>query len=274
MLWPRGHPVPARAPLGGALQLTCPFADLAGPLFIRDAVRAAVAGLTEYVFKIRSDDNLLCQFTQENPQARIVLNLLRPSAKAPVERAIVTILADPQTRSRFLTGQFARKYGSFETLSDGDDYASVEISTTVLQYYQRHDPIQLTLRMLGPETIFHPVLVEGGYIVVSVVSPNPAGLAAFNEFTRHMRQVVPADDFKLLHVGEYQPELRLRAKGRTLTPRQTEVLKMAIAMGYYNDPRAVTLEDLSQAFGVSKAAVHKRLQTAENALIRRQFEGV
>lgn len=230
-------------------------------------------GLTEYVFKIRSDDNLLCQFTQENPEVRIVLNLLRPSAHAPVERAIVTILADKQTRTRFLTGQFARRYGTFDLLSENESYASVEISTMVLQYYQRHDPIQLTLRMLGPETIFHPVVVEGGSILISVMSPNPGGLAAFNEFTKHMRTVVPADDFKLLHVGEYQPELRLKGQARSLTPRQVEVLKMAIAMGYYNDPRAVTLEQLAETFGISKAAVHKRLQMAENSLIRSQFEG-
>jgi hypothetical protein len=63
-----------------------------------------VQGLTEYVFKIRSDDNLLCQFTQENPDVRLVLNLLRPAAAGPVEKAIVTILADKQTRTRFLTG--------------------------------------------------------------------------------------------------------------------------------------------------------------------------
>lgn len=231
-----------------------------------------MAGLLEYAFKIRSDDNLLCQFTQEHPDVRIVLNLLRPSAQAPVEKAIVTILADRQTRTRFLTGQFAKRYGSFQILSENDAYASVEISTSILQYYQRHDPIQLTLRMLGPETVFHPVIVEKGHILIMVVSPNPAGLQAFNEFTRHMREVVPADDFKLLHVGEYQPELRLRAN-RTLTGRQAEVLKMAIAMGYYSDPRACTLEELAHTVGVSKAAVHKRLQLAENALIRGQFEG-
>lgn len=231
-------------------------------------------GLTEYSFKIRSDDNLLCQFTAEQPEARIVLNLLRASARGAVERAIVTILSDRQTRTRFLTGQFAKRYGTFEMLSENNEYASVEISTLVLQYYQRHDPIQLTLRMLGPETIFHPVVVEKGYIHISVLSPNPSGLAAFNEFTHHMRQAVPADDFKLLHVGEYQPELRLRSRGKLLTPRQLEVLKMAIGMGYYNDPRACNLEELARVFGVSKAAVHKRLQTAENALIRRQFEGL
>jgi predicted DNA binding protein len=232
-----------------------------------------VQGLTEYAFKIRSDDNLLCQFTAEHPGVRIVLNLLRAGAHAPVEKAVVTLLADKQTRTRFLTGQFARRYGSFEILSENESYASVEISTTILTYYQRHDPIQLTLRMLGPETIFQPVIVEGGAILISVMSPNPAGLAAFNEFTRHMRQVVPADDFKLLHVGPYQPDIRLRSRSRALTPRQVEVLKMAIAMGYYSDPRACTLEELATAFGVSKAAVHKRLQTAENALIKQQFEG-
>ncbi|MHB8632622.1 MAG: helix-turn-helix domain-containing protein [Thermoplasmatota archaeon] len=229
-------------------------------------------GLTEYAFKVRSEDNLLCQFTKENPSVRIILNLLRYAADAPVEKAIVTLLADRQTRTRFLTGQFARRYGSFTMLSESDAYGSVEISTTILQYYQRHDPIQLTLRMLGPETNFHPLNVEGGAIFITVVSPNPAGLAAFNQFTKHMRDVVPPDDFKLLRVGEYKPELRLRS-GRGLTPRQEEVLKMAITMGYYADPRGCTLAVLAQTFGVSKAAVHRRLQLAENALIRGQFEG-
>jgi predicted DNA binding protein len=231
-----------------------------------------VAGIQEYVFKIRSDDNLLCRFTEENPDVRIVLNLLRADAHAPVEKAIVTILAEPQTRRRFLTGEFARKYGSFELLAENEDYASVEISTAILSYYQRHDPIQLTIQMLGPETVFHPVVVEGGHILISVLSPNPDGMVAFNAFTKHMRQVVPADDFKLLHVGEYQPERRLRENAKILTPRQEEVIKMAIAMGYYSDPRQCTLEDLAHAFGVSKAAVHKRMQMAENSLIRTRFD--
>lgn len=231
-----------------------------------------VAGPTEYVFKIRSDDNLLCRFTAEHPDMRIILNLLRADAKAPVEKAIVTILADALTRKRFLTGEFAKKYGSYEVLSENDDYASVEITTAVLSYYQQHDPIQLTIRMLGPETVFHPVVVEDGYIHISVMSPNPEGLAAFNEFTKHMRRVVPADDFKLLHVGEFQPEARLKARPKVLTPRQEEVVRMAIGMGYYNDPRQCTLEDLAEAFGISKAAVHKRLQMAENALIKQPFE--
>lgn len=230
-----------------------------------------MAGIQEYVFKIRSDDNLLCQFTGEHPDVRIVLNLLRSSSHAPVEKAVVTILAPEQLRKRFLTGQFAKRYGTFEVLSENDNYASVEISTAILSYYQRHDPIQLTIQMLGPETVFHPVVVEGGYILISVMSPNPDGLPAFNQFTQHMRRVVPADDFKLLHVGEFQPELRLRAKGRVLTPRQEEVIKMAIAMGYYDNKRSCNLEDLAGAFGVSKAAVHKRLQMAENSLIRSQF---
>jgi len=234
---------------------------------------AGVAVLQEFVFKVRSDDNLLCQFTRENPDVRLVMNLLRADANARVEKAIVTIVADRPTRTRFLTGQFAKRYGTFQVLSEDEAYASVEISTAILTYYQRHDPIQLTLRMLGPETIFHPVLVSGGYITITVVTPNPTGIAAFNEFTRHMRQVVPADDFKLLHVGEYQPELRFRGRATGLTGRQVEVLKLAIEMGYYSDPRAVTLEELAHALGVSKAAVHKRLQLAENLLVRSHFEG-
>ncbi len=231
-----------------------------------------MAGPTEYAFKIRSVDNLLCRFTQEDPRVRIILNLLRSGAHEPVEKAIVTILADARTRQRFLTGEFARKYGTFDLLSESDDYASVEISTAILSYYQQHDPIQLTIQMLGPETVFQPVLVQDGYIHITVMSPNPDGLNAFNQFTQHMRRVVPADDFKLLHVGEYQPDLRLKGRAKAITARQEEVVKMAIAMGYYNDTRQCNLEDLAEAFGISKAAVHKRLQMAENSLIRGQFE--
>ncbi len=231
-----------------------------------------MAGATEYVFKIRSDDNLLCRFTAQH-NVRILVNLLRPSAKEPVERAIFTIFTDPQTRKRFLTGEFAKRYGTYEVLSENEEYASVEVSTAVLSYYQNHDPIKLTIGMLGPETVFHPLVVEKGYIHIAVMSPNPEGLAAFNEFTKHMRRVVPADDFKLLHVGEFQPEARLRAKPRAITPRQEEVIRMAIGMGYYQDPRKCTLEDLAVAFGISKAAVHKRMQMAENALILQHFEG-
>ncbi len=226
----------------------------------------------EYVFKIRSADNLLCAFTTEHPTVRIVLNLLRSGAEAPVEKAIVTILADPTTRKRFLTGRFAKRYGTYDVLSENDEYASVEISTAVLSYYQQHDPIQLTIGMLGPETVFQPVIVQGGYIHISVMSPNPDGVAVFNRFTGHMRQVVPADDFKLLHVGPYTPDFGAKGKGVRLTPRQEEVLRMAIAMGYYSDPRGCNLDDLARAFGISKAAVHKRLQTAENQLITAHVE--
>jgi predicted DNA binding protein len=231
-----------------------------------------MGAMQEYHFKIRSDDNLLCRFTAEHREVRIVLTLLRAQARAAVERAIVTILAPPQLRKRFLTGEFAKRYGTFEVLSEDDEYASVEISTAVLSYYRRHDPIQLTIQMLGPETVFHPVIVEGGYIHISVVSPNPAGLPAFNAFTQHMRRVAPTDDFKLLHVGDYEPEMRFGARAKILTPRQEEVLRMALKMGYYSDPRAVTLEGLARALGISKAAVHKRLQMAENALVRNRFE--
>lgn len=235
-------------------------------------VGMSMSGIREYAFKIRSEDNLLCRFTQEHASVRIVLDLLRPASDARVEKAVVTILAPRMIRQRFLSGEFGRKYGSYEVLSEAEEYASVEISTAILSYYQQHDPIQLTLQMLGPETIFQPVVVEGGYITISVLSPNPDRLQAFNEFTSHMRRVVPADDFKLLHTGEYQPEARWNQRTH-LTPRQEEVMRMAVAMGYYSEPRACTLEDLAQAFGISKAAVHKRLQLAENTLMRNAFDG-
>ena len=53
-----------------------------------------------------------------------------------------------------------------------------------------------------------------------------------------------------------------------LSPRQDEMLRMALEFGYYDEPRKCTLETLAKQFGVSKAAVHKRLVSAESKILK------
>lgn len=52
-----------------------------------------------------------------------------------------------------------------------------------------------------------------------------------------------------------------------LTPKQLDVLVLASDLGFYNTPRDANLDALAHVLGISKAAVHTRLQTAERKVI-------
>jgi predicted DNA binding protein len=127
------------------------------------------------------------------------------------------------------------------------------------------------MQVLGPDCWFEPLLVKDGYLHIAVVSPSQEGRERFLAYTKRMRDHVSPDDFRLVHVGPWEPPA-LAGPREGLTPGQDEVLKMAVALGYYDTPRGCTIEDLAEAFGVSKAAAHKRLKAAENKIIQ-EFAG-
>jgi predicted DNA binding protein len=225
--------------------------------------------LTEFVFKIRSDKNLLCDFTRQHRDAQVVILLLRGDVKGDITQALYTICA-PRSAWQPLLQHFPREYGQFEVVQEHADAVSVRMPVK-LDYARGRSPIAAVLDMLGPDCWFHPLIVQDGYLHISVVSPSEEGRARFMEYTKRMREHVSPDDFKLTHVGPYEPPALPRER-EGLTPGQDEVLKMAVALGYYDTPRGCTLEDLAEAFGVSKAAAHKRLKAAENKIVA-QFVG-
>ncbi len=57
-------------------------------------------------------------------------------------------------------------------------------------------------------------------------------------------------------------------RGSGLTPRQEDVLDLAVACGYYEIPHRVDLRELGQRLGVSVGAVASILRRAEAAVIR------
>lgn len=221
--------------------------------------------LTEFVFKTRSDKNLLCEFTKAHAGAEVVIHLLRGDPGVDVRDALYTIMAPRAAREELLK-QFPGAYGRFDLVTEHEDYATVR-APLKLDYAKGHNPIAAVIQTLGPDCWFHPLMAKDGYLHISVVSPSEAGRERFLAYTKRMREHVSPDDFRLVHVGPYVPPAL--SEGREgLTPGQDEVLKMAVALGYYDTPRAVTVEDLAEAFGVSKAAAHKRLKAAENKIIK------
>ncbi|WP_247002010.1 helix-turn-helix domain-containing protein [Halosolutus gelatinilyticus] len=73
-------------------------------------------------------------------------------------------------------------------------------------------------------------------------------------------------DLTLERVGEYQREMDDPAEN--LTDRQQEIVRTAIAMGYYDIPRDATQRDLADELGLSRGTIGEHLRRAEANLIR------
>lgn len=227
--------------------------------------------LREYVFKTASSQNLLCQFTKRESGSWIVLHLLRGRTQGPAHGAVFTIHASQAAVDRFLTEEFGKKYGTYEVLQQGADFTSVEVSNYLLPAYRGLDPVEMTTRLLGRDAFFAPILVHEGYIHIKVIATPGGGGKPFTELLDRLTRVTHPEDFKLIHTGEFDPLLRLKPRDDAISPRQREVLKLAIELGYYDDPRRTTLEEIAHTFGVSKAAVHKRLVAAESKILKNHF---
>ena len=66
--------------------------------------------------------------------------------------------------------------------------------------------------------------------------------------------------------GEYRPaDDRLFTR---LTDRQQEVLRTAIEMGYYEDPRRTTYGEIAERVGCTETTVGEHLRKVENAVLR------
>lgn len=66
---------------------------------------------------------------------------------------------------------------------------------------------------------------------------------------------------------------RVTVQLSTLTEKEWEALELAIAEGYYEKPRKVTLTDLAAEFDVTTSAISQRLNSAETKIIGQLFTG-
>jgi len=64
----------------------------------------------------------------------------------------------------------------------------------------------------------------------------------------------------------------VKRKNNGLTDRQREILKVAISEGYYDFPRRITLSQLAEKLGVSKATLSEMLMKIESKIIKKYFE--
>jgi len=111
------------------------------------------------------------------------------------------------------------------------------------------------------ELVVDPPLeyVEGGALRATVVGD-------IETIRKAIPQVPDGVGLDLERTGDYQPDESRPFS--VLTERQRATLRAAVAMGYYEEPRAVTYADLAEELDIAPGTVGEHLRKAEAAIIR------
>ena len=233
--------------------------------------RAAGMGFTEVVYKIRSDIFPLCTFTEANPDVRAVLNPVSWDDDTRVSKALLTLLG-PDDKLHQLSEALATVFDRREAVSVGKESTTLKIQARMETLKKSGNPTAFALDYFGESAIMEPSLVKDGYFHTRILITGKVDLAdllgSYEKGVKEGRW----SDFKLIRIDDFDPEQQISgAFAESLTQKQLEVIKTALALGFYNTPRDITLDDLSNIFGISKAAVHNRLQAAERKVIAKFF---
>lgn len=90
-------------------------------------------------------------------------------------------------------------------------------------------------------------------------------IGKYETFRDAMREIPESVEFTLLRTGEYAPG----GEGffQQLTPRQQETLRTAVEVGYYNEPRRVTYQDIADRLHISAGTVGEHLRKIEAKIL-------
>jgi hypothetical protein len=127
--------------------------------------------------------------------------------------------------------------------------------------YTHFEPTEVNERMLSIRydlglAMEMPVEVEpDGSMLVTLVGPQEA-------FAEGGPTDAPGYELEVLETGEHHPDLG--DLFLSLTERQREVLEAAVDLGYYDDPRAATHEDVARAVDAAPSTVGEHLRKIES----------
>lgn len=166
----------------------------------------------------------------------------------------------------------AASFGMFETALEKDETV---VTHSILEDFteQRHYHIQLEKPMLLQLKVAFDEFgaVPGGTTILDgqwnsrAYFPNRDALRQFRDAC-HEYGVA----FQLKSL--YEPKSK-NDDLSGLTPKQRETLEIAYKHGYFDIPRQMTLDDLSEQLGISKPSVSKRLRRAQQYVIGNAVNG-
>ncbi len=120
-----------------------------------------------------------------------------------------------------------------------------------------------------------PTWTEGGVDYVTMLAPNYKSLKQFIELVsengydlkiKSKRYIDPKESLKL-DSFKSSGFTKLKVAGELLTDRQMEIFDLACRYGYYEEPKKISIEELSQKLDISPSTCAELLRKAERKLL-------
>lgn len=226
--------------------------------------------LTEIVFQVEIPDLPIVQFTKENPGAKLVFQHVAYDEDHFPVRQILTIVAAPAQFEKLLY-VLPEYYDDVKILRRDDRACTVMVSLKGEKKELLKGPYEAGLKRVGSDVILRPTLVKEGWMTIGVITAVDVDVGSLvreaSEFLKGL-----GVRLRLMHFGEYKPEEQpIGDYEDKLTPKQAEIIKMALALGLYDTPRQASLDTVAEIFGISKAAAHNRMKAAEKKILSMYF---
>jgi hypothetical protein len=226
--------------------------------------------LSEVVFQLEIPYLPITQFTKDNKGTKLIFNHITYDEDHFPVKQILTIVAKPSQYDKLLY-VLPEYYDDVEILRRNDRACSAVVSLRGDKKEMLKGPYEAGLKRVGPDVILRPTLVKDGWMTMGAVTLADLEIGEMvKEASEFLKEL--GIKFRILHFGEYKPEEHpIGDYEEKLTPKQTEIIKMALALGLYDTPRGASLDTLAEIFGISKAAAHNRMKAAEKKILSMYF---
>lgn len=226
--------------------------------------------LTEVVYSVGCGSYPLGRLSVDHPGLVLTFDHVTFDGKANDSKSLVVARGGVDA-VHGVSAQLSRVYDDHRVLIRRPDELVAKGVASRDRMQECNDPALLAWDGFGEDAVCGPSLIRGGVYTTAVVVPQER----HDEILGRLLEVGAHNghrDFMLKHVKDYDPtQHTTRLTDSDLTAKQTEALKTALVLGFYNTPKNANLEDLAHVFGISKAAVHNRLQAAERKVVTKHF---
>ena len=196
-----------------------------------------------------SDSEWAYGVSTRHPDAEFELLAVEPGEMECFQLVRVTA-SDPTAATEFMAS--SPGFRSFSVVQSGEAAAVVR--------FRAETPLVLFTLHRANIPFEPPFTCRDGRGSIQVTAPDPA----LSELTGYFEQYGVS-----FTVESLRQEIDVES---TLTPRQRELILIAVEKGYYDTPRDCTLTELADAAGVAKSTASETLHRAEGAIVR-QFAG-
>lgn len=227
--------------------------------------------MTELLFQVEAPDWPVAAFTREHKGTRIIMNHVRlDEDHFPVRNIFTALTEDGEQAAEFLA-IVKGLYSDVQVLRHEANTVSVlvEPAPDKMKFFKA--PFTAALRAMGSDRILRPLIIKDGWMTVGLITAAQVDVSdVVTTATQNFKKA--GMGMKMIRWGEYKPEDHpIGDYEEKLTPKQSEIVKMGLALGFYDNPRRCTLDTLAGVFGISKAAAHNRLKSAERKILTSYF---